>query len=175
MAFKRCKFAAGVTLIEVMVSIVTVGVLALGSFSYEHLAVKHIMIARAQTTATSTAQLLLEDWKSTGGSTDYNPSSLGLGFSSASSEQSGSVAPMGSDAISSGAAYSVKIDGLPMVVALLYSDVAYDSEAEVTLRQLVVDVAFGEVCDNVLMQSKAWMGIPPVRLTTYVRVDGAGG
>jgi len=92
MAFKRCKFAAGVTLIEVMVSIVTVGVLALGSFSYEHLAVKHIMIARAQTTATSTAQLLLEDWKSTGGSTDYNPSSLGLGFSSASSEQSGSVA-----------------------------------------------------------------------------------
>ena len=179
-AAKRVKslrrgLAPGSTLTEAMVSMVIVAIVATGGLSYEYLAAKHSLIARAQTTATRTAQLLLEDWKSTGGSTEYDPSSLGLGFSSAARPAGGSVMPFESGSTLGGVAYSIQVDGLPMLVALEYDNVAYDAEAEVTLRQLAVITSFAETPDAAT-QAEPWMGgIRPVILTTYARVDAAGG
>ena len=164
---RRGGFPAGVTLTEAMVSMVIVAVVAVGGLSYEYLAAKHSLIAHAQTAATRTAQLLLEDWKCTGGSPEYDPTSLGLGFSSVTlAAADASVSTLGP--------YAIEVDGLPMMVTLEYYDVAYDEEAEVTLRRLDVVASFAQV-NTELTQADPWMGIRPVVLTTYVRVDAAGG
>jgi len=77
MGVKQRGFAAGITLAEAMVTMVSLAVAAMGGLSYEYLAARHSRIAGAQTTATRTVQLLLEDWKSTGASTEYDPPTSG--------------------------------------------------------------------------------------------------
>jgi type II secretory pathway pseudopilin PulG len=166
---KRPKFAAAVTLVEVMVAMVILTIAALGALSYQYHAATHVRIARAQSAATHVAQLLLEDWKSTGGSEKYAPDILTLGFSSplpvpakwANVKAMVLAKPLNS------AVYAVTIDDLPMLVMLSWEDVAYDTTAGLKLRQLGVTVKFGVV--NQLEN------IPPVALTTYVRDDAPGG
>ncbi len=166
---KRPKFAAAVTLVEVMVAMTILTIAALGALSYQYHAAGHVRIARAQSAATHVAQLLLEDWKSTGGSEEYDPSILALGFSSPL------PIPFGWDEVKSqelgeplhDAVYAITIDDLPMLVMLSWEDVAYDATAGLKLRQLAVTVKFGVV--NQLEN------IPPVALTTYVRDDASGG
>ena len=152
---KRGKFTAGFTLVEVMIAAVVLAVVATGALSYEYHAVKHSKIARAQICATRTAQLLLEDWMSTGGSSEYDPTMLGLGFSS------------------DGDAYAITVDGVPMLVALTWKDVAHDATAEVTLRELSVTVGFETVSEA--GSADGLERIPPVILTTYVRTDASSG
>ena len=163
---KRPKFAAAVTLIEVMVAMTILTIAALGALSYQYHAAGHVRIARAQSAATHVAQLLLEDWKSTGGSEEYDPSILTLGFSSplpipAKWANVRVTNPL-NDAV-----YAVTTDDLPMLVMLNWEDVAFDTTAGIKLRQLDVTVKFGVVnqLDN----------IPSVTLTTYVRGDASGG
>lgn len=82
MAVMGRKLARAVTLIEVIVALAVVVIASLGALGYQYYAAAQGRIAHAQTTSTRIAQLLLEDWKSTGGSEDYDPTALGLGFSS---------------------------------------------------------------------------------------------
>jgi len=176
MAVKQRRFAAGITLTEAMVTMVSLAVAAMVGLSYEYLAARHSRIAGAQTTATRTVQLLLEDWKSTGASTEYDPSALGLGFSAASQIPTdlGTPAELGSTL--GNAAYSIEVDDLPMVVILKYKDVDHDTESGVKLRQLSVFVAFGEAGGDKLVRSASWLlSIPPVTLATYARVGASGG
>lgn len=146
----------GFSLVEVMVAMTIMVIAALGALGYQYYAVQHSKIAEAQIAATRTAQLLLEDWKSTGGSTDYDPTTLGLGFSSADEDDFD---------------YTVIIDELPMYIALSHNDVAHDSAAGITLRKIVVKVRWrkdfgeGQVEDD----------DPLLVMTTYVRLDAAGG
>lgn len=175
MAIKRGKFGGGVTLIEAMVTTVAVAVAALGGLSYQYHAAMHGRIARAQKTATRTVQLLLEDWKTTGGSSEYDPSALGLGFSAT---LPGLSTPEGLGNTLNNSAYAIEVDGLPMVVMLKYKNVAYDATAQIKLRQIAVVVGFGEISPGspTLERSSGWLGsIPPVTLSTYVRVDASGG
>ncbi len=173
---KRYKFIAGVTLIEAMVTTVFVAIAALGGLSYQYHAAGHARIAQAQMTATRTAQLLLEDWMSTGGSTEYDLSALGFGFSSALAVPADVAAPTGLGQTLNSAVYSNELDGLPMVVMLKYNDVDEDATARVKLRQLSIFITFGEVIDGRLAVSERWLGgIRPVTFSTYVRVDAAGG
>jgi hypothetical protein len=173
---KRYKSIAGNTLIEAMVTVAFVAIAALGGLSYQYHAARHTRTAQGQMTATRTAQLLLEDWMSTGGSTEYDPSALGFGFSSALPVPGDFAAPTGLGQTLNSAVYSIEVDGLPMVVMLKYSDVDEDATARVKLRQLSIFIAFGEVIDEKLTLSKHWLGgIRPITLTTYVRVDAAGG
>ncbi len=74
--------ATGFTLIEQLVAAAILTVAAVGAFQYQYYTAAMGRIASGQTAAARAAHLLLEDWKSTGGSTAYDPSSLGLGFSS---------------------------------------------------------------------------------------------
>jgi len=166
----------GVTLVEAMVTVVVVAVAALGGLSYRYQAVAHGRIASAEMTATRTAQLVLEDWMSTGGSAEYDPATLGLGFIPSAQVPQGYTSTAGLGATAGSGAYSVQIDGLPMVVVLKYKDTEYDEAAEVKLRQLAVLVCFGEVRGNEMALSATWQErIRPIVLTTYVRVDAAGG
>jgi len=172
----RMRIARASTLPEVMITTVVVAIAALGGLSYEYLSAKHTKIAVSQMTATRTARLLLEDWKSTGGSAEYRPSSLGLGFSGISPFPDGIASPAELDGMASNGAYSAQSDGLPMVITLRYKDVAYDESADVKLRQLSILVSFGEVVDGQLVLSARWLEtIRPVTLTTFVRTDGSSG
>ena len=149
MSVKQARFAAAVTLVEIMVATAVMAVVTIGALSFEYHAAAHAKTAHAQISATRTARLLLEDWMSTGGSSEYDPDDLGLGFSS------------------NGDAYAVTIDEVPMLVTLVRTDIAYDAAAEITLRRLDVTVGFGT--------ASQLEKIRPVVLTTYVRADASGG
>ena len=166
---KRPKFAAAVTLVEVMVAMAILTIAALGALSYQYHAAGHARIARAQSAATHVAQLLLEDWKSTGGSEKYDPSILALGFSSPLPIPAKwpNVKAMVLAKPLNSAVYAISVDDLPMLVMLSWEDVAYDTTAGLKLRQLGVTVKFGVVSQL--------ENIPPVALTTYVRDDASGG
>jgi len=181
------------TLVEVMVAMVVLAIVALGALGYEYYAASQARVACAQTAATRIGQLLLEDWKSTGGSEDYDPATLGLGFSTLTipSHFSYSLSQeMGSPLHE--AVYAITVDGVPMMIMLSWHDVAYDSVAEVTLRQIAVTVETVEdlkqqydytIQDDypegtiTLSTSRDLLGriAPPVVLTTYVRLDASGG
>lgn len=179
MTVKRPKFASAVTLIEVMLAMAILAIAALGSLSYQYYAAGHARIARAQIIAVRTAQLLLEDWKSTGGSEEYDLAALGLGFSSRlfipSQWSQGHGHGLGNPLRSS--AYAITVDGLPMLVTLRWEDVAHDTIAEIKLRQLAVIVRFGEIDNhgNLTFPERYLENISSLILTTYVRLDASGG
>ena len=146
----------GFTLVEIVVSMVILAVMALGSLTYEYHARVHKQIADAELTATQVAQLLLEDWKSTGGSTAYDPTSLGLGFTADATNES---------------LYYIEADGLGLFIDLVHQNVGYDSVTETTLRHISVAMAWRR--DR---QSGAPSASDPrYTLSTYVRTDASGG
>ncbi len=179
MIAKRSKFASAVTLIEVMLATTILCIAALGTLSYQYYSAGHARTARAQIAAVRTAQLLLEDWKSTGGSEDYDVGALGLGFSSRlfvpSQWSEGHGGGMGSPLRNS--AYAVVVDDLPMLVTLRWDDVLSDAASETKLRQLAVVVKFGELDEggNLSFPERYLENVSTLVLTTYVRLDESGG
>ena len=174
MTFKLPKFAPAITLMEVMVTIVILTMAILGSLNYEYYAARDVQISKAQITASRTAQMLLEDWKSTGGSEEYDPYELGMGFSQPISIPFSFDYDQGLGNPLNDAIYTITVNDIPMLVMLLWKDVAYDTTAEIKLRQLTVIVECGQTSqDN---NSYNWMEhIDPVRLVTYTRVDSSDG
>lgn len=152
MSVRANKSAKAMTLVEVMLSTVILGIAGVGALTFEYHAAGQARIARAQITGTGTARLLLEDWMSTGGATTYDPTTLDLGFSN------------------DGGGYTVTVDDVPMSVVLAWQDVGYDATAEVTLRRLDVTVSFGGNSGTDRLNN-----VRPVILTTYVRTDASGG
>jgi hypothetical protein len=146
---------------------------AVGALGYQYHATRQARVAHAQITATRIGQLLLEDWKSTGGSDQYDPTTLGYGFESillspffgqAEARELGSTLH--------NEAYAITVDGLPMQVALKWKDVGTDAVAQVTLRQLGVVVRFDEPVGK---SGSLAAYNPAIVLTTYVRLDESGG
>ena len=171
MTIKQRKFASAVSLVEVIMATAVFAVVIIGALSYQYHAAKNAKIARAQITATCTAQLLLEDWMSTGGSESYDPPKLGMGFSAASAIPDGFAQEAGLGSALNDAVYAITIDELPMLVMLTKKDVAQDVGA--ILRQLGIIVEFGTISNDT---DAGWLeNIPPVILSTYVRADAAGG
>ena len=176
MKIRKRRFARAVTLIEVMAAISILLISAMGALSYQYFSAKDAQKARAQVIATRIGLLLLEDWKSTGGSKEYNPQTLGLGFSSPLPIPShfsmgvgvGDAAPL-RDAV-----HDITVDDVPMMVMLTWVDVAQDDVSGVMLRQLNIEVQFGATWQDETIK-KQYEGLKPVILTAYVRIDGAGG
>jgi len=154
-SIRPTKSARAMTLVEVMLATVILGIGAIGALSFEYHAAGHAKIAKAQIRGTRIARLLLEDWMSTGGAIDYDPTELNLGFS-----QDGDV-------------YAITVDAVPMSAELAWSDVGYDATAEVTLRRLDVTVTFGGTSKSA--GASKLKKVRPVILTTYVRTDASGG
>lgn len=155
MGVRRIKFATAMTLVEVMLAMVILIIAATGALSFEYHTARHAKIARAQICATRTARLLLEDWMSTGGSIEYDPTALELGFSA------------------DGDVYAITVDRVPMLVTLAWKDVDYDATTGVTLRRLDVTVRFGTASQAA--DADRLEKIRHVILTTYVRTDASGG
>lgn len=151
----RKKYGHGITLIEAMVAMAILAIAALGALSYQFHCAKHSRIAKLELIATRTAQLLLEDWKSNGGSDTYDPSTLGMGF--VYDEQSGF--------------YEIEVDDLPMYIRLMHRDVETDDTAGVTLREISVITRWRLDFSG----SEPEEMHPHLVLNTYVRLDAAGG
>jgi hypothetical protein len=104
----------------------------------------------------------MEDWKSVGGSTNYNPLNLQLGFSSIAVPADFTMGhAIGT--ILNNTVYTITINNVSMLIILGWSDVETDLLSGTTLRQLTVMVRWqqgGALCNS------------PVILTTYVRVSG---
>jgi hypothetical protein len=104
----------------------------------------------------------MEDWKSVGGATNYNPAALSLGFSSGT-VPSGFTMGESYGAVINNSVYFVTVDHIPMVLILCWSDVDHDTIAGTTLRQLTAMVRW-RMDDTTLCNF-------PIILTTYVRLD----
>ena len=173
MTARRGKFAPALTLTEVIIATVVLVITASGALGYQYYAARDGQIARAHMAATRTAQLLLEDWMSTGGSKEYDPSTLELGFSPAitipphfrQGDGGGLGAPL-NDAV-----HSISVDEIPMLVMLTWRDIAQDAQAQVVLRQLGVIVEFSEQ-GQITEQLE---NIESVVLTSYVRTSASSG
>ncbi|MCE5341096.1 MAG: prepilin-type N-terminal cleavage/methylation domain-containing protein [Planctomycetaceae bacterium] len=169
MRLVRYKKSKAFSLTEVMLTAAVIGIVSVGVLDYQHHSLKQSRIAKVQITAARTAQLLLEDWKSTGGSTAYNPSDLNLGFSS-SAAGSDFTTGYSIGGILNNAIYSITINNVPMLVVLAYSDVDHDEVADTTLRQITAMVRWrmGKATGS----GGTTLCTSPVILTTYVRLDG---
>lgn len=143
----------GMTLVEVMLAAAVIVVAALGTLCYEYLCVDHIRFARVQMAATRVGQLVIEDWKSTGGSSDYDPEDLAMGFRVPPGAVWGD--------------YMTVIDDVPLYIGMSQSDVARDDFAGVTLRRIDVSIRWRKNFSYGSPDNDD----PAVNLTTYVRQD----
>jgi type II secretory pathway pseudopilin PulG len=174
MIVKPPKFKAAIALVETMVAMAVLTIAAVSALSYQYHAAGQSRIAQAQTTATRTAQLLLEDWRNTGGSEDYDPNALDLGFSSFL------TLPSGQGLSIPDGVYAITIDNVAMLIILTSNDVTYDPDIGMTLRQLTVnikwglvdleDINLGEIVSGKIDSMRAL-----VVLTTYIRLDLSSG
>ena len=64
------KKRRGMTLVEVLIAATILFVIAMGALSYVYHSAKQKRMAWADMTATRTAQMVIEDWRSTGGQTE---------------------------------------------------------------------------------------------------------
>jgi prepilin-type N-terminal cleavage/methylation domain-containing protein len=174
---RQSRCVQGFTLIEQVVAAVILAVATLGALQYQYFAAGQGRIARVQIAAARAAHLLIEDWKSTAGSTDYSPSGLGMGFSSGVAVPSGYTTAGGLGATLNNVVYGATFCGVPALVMLKYLDVAEDALAKTTLRQLAVIVRFGQVGagGSITVAESKFAQLPPITLVTYVRLDATDG
>jgi prepilin-type N-terminal cleavage/methylation domain-containing protein len=167
----------GFTLIEQMVAAAILAIATLGILQYQYGTVAAGRIATGQTAAARIAHLLLEDWKSTGGSLQYNPHNLGLGFSAGTTVPAGFTTPAGLGTTLNNSVYGITASNLPMLALLKYLDVDHDDQAKTTLRQLAVVVRFAQTDQNggLSVSESRFAGLPPITLVTYVRLDASDG
>ncbi|MEN6426403.1 MAG: hypothetical protein ABFE13_13665 [Phycisphaerales bacterium] len=166
----------GFSLVEQVVAGVVLAIAALGALQYEAFAAGQARIARVQTAAARAAQLLIEDWKSTAGSDQYDPSTLGLGFSHAGAAPTDFTTATGLGAMLNGAVYGTTVCDMPILAALLYVDVEQDTVAKTTLRQLAVVARYGQAgSGGVTVPEPRFAELPPIILVTYVRLDATDG
>jgi prepilin-type N-terminal cleavage/methylation domain-containing protein len=148
---------AGFTLVEVMVAVAVTIIVALGTLSYQYYGVRHDRLARAQLVAARLGQLVLEDWKSTGGDPYYDPTTLGLGFTEIESGETGNC--------------FIVIDDQTFYIQLVQSNppAPYeDTVAGVTLSQIRVITRWRKD----FTRGATTASDPTITLTTYVRRDG---
>jgi hypothetical protein len=167
---RRCE--TGLSLVEVAVASAILVVAALGCLRCQYYAAGHGDVAGAETAAARLAQVFLVDWKSTGGATDYDPMDLNLGLSGPIAVPQDFVCPSGLGAILNNAVYAITLNGTPIQMMLKYTDVTQDTQATATLRQLAVVTRFTSSGNNA---DARLIGLPPITLATYVRVDGSSG
>ena len=147
----------GFTIVEVMLSVAIVIIVAVGTMFFQYNGLSPARQAEAELAATRLAQLLLEDWKSTGGNAAYDPNALGLGFTT----------------ITKGTNYTITLDyqtfyiQLTSQLAPITNGTNPDPVAGITLQQLSVTVSWRTDYAPGTIRSTD----PTLTLTTFVRLD----
>ncbi len=148
----------GFTIVEVMAAMAVVIIVALGTLSFQYNNVRQSRTSEAQITAARLGQLLLEDWKSTGGDSDYDPNDLML--------------DPGFVLVTTGN-YKITLDyqtfyiQLAQQLAPVTSGSNPDPVAGVTLQQLSITVSWRKDFGNGTVSGSD----PTLTFTTFVRRD----
>ena len=129
----RKKRTAGLTLVEIMVSVVIIVVGVLGAAGYRYYCALDARKADIQITTARVGSMLLETWKVTGGSSDFDPLTE---FASELAITTNNVSLNELSGYNSLPCYSINIDG-SMYIAML----SYQDDATSGLRLLNVRVA----------------------------------
>jgi len=152
--YLKCR---GLSIVEVMIAMAIVIIVALGTLSFQYHGVKHSRSSEAQIAAARLGQLILEDWKSTGGASDYNPIDLGLGFVVPTSPETGT--------------YKIVLDYQTFYLQLSQELVGIannpDPVAGITLQQLSVTVSWRKDFGSGAISAND----PTLTFTTFVRRD----
>ena len=143
----------GFSLIEVMCAVFIIIIIALGTLCYQYLSIEHDRSSQAQIMGARIGQLLLEDWKSTGGDPDYDPASLQLGFETPNHDEFGN--------------YTISLGNVPFYIQLQFNDVDQDNDAGILLRQIAVTVKWRSNYTRGAIRGAD----PVITLNTYVRRD----
>ena len=143
----------GFTLVEMMISAAIIIIVALGTLSFQYQNVKNSRISEAQVTATRLGQMLLEDWKSTGGDPTYDATSLGLGFAN-------TTPPIALN-------YIITLDNQTFNFQMTQQTISTDTVAGVTLQQLIVTVSWRKDYGSGAVSGSD----PTLTFTTFVRRD----
>jgi prepilin-type N-terminal cleavage/methylation domain-containing protein len=143
----------GFTLVEVIVSVAVTIIVAVGTLSYQYYGVKHDRSAQAQFTAARISQLILEDWKSNGGDTAYDPTTLGLGFMKPEPAEYGTCL--------------FTLDRQTFYIQLTRNQIDYDSVAGVALIQISVTTRWRKDFTRGGLVSSD----PTIVMTTYARPE----
>lgn len=143
----------GFSLLEVLIAIALVCIIAVGPIGFHHINIKQSRTADTQFLALRIAQLLIEDWKSNSGNTDYDPRTLKLGFMSPDYNEQGN--------------YVVIVDNIPFYIIMQSADIEKDSAAGITLRQITVTVKWRGDYTRGSIRSYD----PSLTFDTYVRRD----
>ena len=138
---------------EVMISVAIITIVALGTLSFQYYSVKDSRSSEAQVTATRLGQLLLEDWKSTFGDSGYDATSLGLGFVTPVSPETGN--------------YKITLDNQTFYLQKAQQEVSTDTVAGITLQELSVTVSWRRDYGNGAVSASD----PTLTFTTFVRRD----
>lgn len=141
------------TIMEIVIASTVMGIGALGVFNYQYYAVAHANPAQIEVKASKIGQLILEDWKETGGSTGFDPSLLQIGITRDVDE------------------YKVTMDDVTFFLKLSSKDRAQDLVSRTTIRQINVMVKWRKDYADVPVNSDYLS----YSMSTYVRVDRSGG
>ena len=148
----------GFTIVEVMVAMAIVIIVALGTLSFQYNNVRQSRTSEAQITAARLGQLLLEDWKSTGGDPDYDPNALNMGFKLVTTNNYVTNPPIDNQT------FYIQ---LAQQLAPVTSGSNPDPVAGVTLQQLSITVSWRKDFGNGTVSGSD----PTLTFTTFVRRD----
>lgn len=148
------KKAKGFSLVEVAVAIGLLVVLALGAMAYQYHAVRHAVIAETLLIANRTAEMILSEWKSRGGSVSFDPSTTGMNFIQGASDT-----------------YYITVDGLLMKIVLSSNDIDSDTESGIILREVTAHLTWSNTYGDPDSESDA---ATSMQMSTYVRTDSSG-
>ena len=154
MAVKRHKFAAAVTLVEVMVAMLILTVAVLGASRYRYFAAFDARRAAMHRTAARVALLLCESWRGVKGIETYDPTAH-FGTDLAIIESGGSAAPEDFTLLGS---YTVVLNNVNYYTTLSWKDVYTE------LRALNVVVAWSHNGQEITGVVDAYKSF---KLTTY--------
>lgn len=152
---RRTTHAAAFTLVEVIITIAVLSIVSLGAMGYQYHAVQRSKIGEAKMDAARLGSLLLESWKSCGGSLTFDPTTLNIGIGELENSNQ----------------YKVKINGIPFYISLITDVIDTNEITGVTLRQLSVFVQWNPDYAERAPESSA----PGTTFHTYVRQDQSGG
>ena len=151
---RRKLSRSGFTLAEVVLTILIMAIVSLGVIHFQFYAIKSAKLARTKISATRLGSLILENWKTQGGSEQYDPTKLNVGINRQGENQ-----------------YSFTVDDVPLYLDLKVQDIDTNHKTEVTLRQLELTIQWQSDYE----QELPGRSDPGFTLYTYVRRDQSGG
>lgn len=150
------KSHIGFTLIEIIIAMAILAIVSLGAIGYQFRAVRQTRIGNTKMAAARIGSLILENWKSHGGSDVYDPTELDLGITKLTTFEN---------------RYLITLDNVSFYLTLSARDVDSNSTTGVTLRELSVFIQWNSDYQQEIPESSD----PSTTFYTYVRQDQSGG